>query len=70
MNVRLNSVPAKFAAVVAGMVVSFASFADAPADPTTGIVTTLGTYGTDVGLLASAVLLIFYGKKLVSYLKV
>jgi cytochrome c biogenesis protein CcdA len=39
-------------------------------DPTTGILTTLGTYGTDVGLLAAAVLLIFYGKKLVSYLKV
>lgn len=56
------------------MLAPFAAFAQTAAaastDPTTGIVTTLTTYGTDVGLLATAVLLIFYGKKLVSYLKV
>lgn len=46
------------------------AMADPAADPTAGIVTTLGTYAADVGLLAAAVLLIFYGKKLVSYLRV
>ena len=57
------------AAGVAGALVAGVASAQT-ADPTTGIVTTLGTYATDVGLLAAAVLLIFYGKKLVSYLKV
>ena len=57
----------RFAVGVASVLGTTAAMA---ADPTTDIVTTLGTYGTDVGLLAAAVLLIFYGKKLVSYLKV
>ena len=39
-------------------------------DPSTAIVATLGTYATDVGLIAVAVLTIVYGKKLVGYLKV
>ena len=57
--------------IAAGAVVALASAGPAMADdPTAGIVTTLGTYAVDVGLLAAAVLLIFYGKKLVSYLKV
>ena len=54
---------------VAALAVASPAFAQA-ADPTTSIVATLTTYGTDVGLLAVAVLLIFYGKKLVSFLKV
>jgi hypothetical protein len=55
------------AAVAGSAVVSGMAMAD---DPSAAIVTTLGTYATDVGLLAAAVLTIFYGKKLVSYLKV
>lgn len=68
---KLSSKAGAFAlAVVSLVAVSPAMAQTAPADPTTGIVTTLGTYATDVGLLAAAILLIFYGKKLVSYLKV
>jgi len=49
----------------------FAGAASAQAaDPSTAIVATLGTYLVDVGLLAVAILAIYYGKKLVSYLKV
>jgi hypothetical protein len=66
MKVLFNKGFAK-AAVLGSAVVSGAALAD---DPSTAIVTTLGTYATDVGLLAVAILTIFYGKKLVSYLKV
>ncbi|HEV7121839.1 MAG TPA: hypothetical protein VGN24_00240, partial [Rhodanobacter sp.] len=59
------------AAVLGSVVASgVVSAQTAPSDPSTGIVSTLGTYATDVGLLAAAILAIFYGKKLVSYLKV
>lgn len=58
-------------ALVAGGVAMVAGSGVAMADdPSTAIVTQLGTYATDVGLLAAAVLLIYYGKKLVSYLRV
>jgi len=49
--------------------VSGAAMADA-ADPTSSITTTLATYAVDVATIAAAVLLIVYGKKLVSYLRV
>lgn len=39
-------------------------------DPTSTITTQLATYATDVAAIAAAVLLIVYGKKLVSYLRV
>jgi hypothetical protein len=57
----------KFFAGFAGFATTGLALAD---DPSTSIVTTLGTYATDVGLIAVAVLGIFYGKKLVGYLKV
>lgn len=61
----------KVAAGVAAMGMSVAAFAQTTSsDPTTQITTQLGTYLTDVGAIAAAVLLIVYGKKLVSYLRV
>lgn len=59
----------KFGAAVGGFGLSAAAFADGT-DPTSSILTTLATYATDVGSIAAAVLLIVYGKKLVSYLRV
>ena len=57
--------------VVGVAVMGFAGAASAQAtDPSTALVATLGTYLVDVGLLAVAILAIYYGKKLVSYLKV
>ncbi|WP_266182151.1 hypothetical protein [Dyella humicola] len=56
-------------AVAASAVIGGAAMADA-SDPTSTFVSTLGTYAVDVGLLAVAVLGIYYGKKLVGYLKV
>ena len=63
----------KMKAMAVAMVASFASvsaFAQTSSDPTSTITTQLGTYATDVGLIAAAVLLIVYGKKLVGYLRV
>jgi hypothetical protein len=57
---------------VGAALASAASFAQSSgsSDPTSTIVSQLGTYATDVGLLAVAVLAIVYGKKLVGYLRV
>ena len=59
----------RLAAAAAGLLGTSAAMATG-SDPTTDIVTTLTAYAGDVGLLAAAVLLIYYGKKLVSYLRV
>lgn len=62
----------KFAAGVAAAVMSAGAFAQGSggSDPTSSLASQLGTYATDVGTIAVAVLLIFYGKKVVPYLKV
>jgi type IV secretory pathway VirB2 component (pilin) len=62
----------KVAAVVGSVMLPVAAFAQSSgsSDPTSTISSQLATYLTDVGTLAAAVLLIFYGKKLVSFLKV
>ena len=54
---------------VGALLMSGFAMADAT-DPTSTITTQLATYGTDVATIAAAVLLIVYGKKLVSYLRV
>jgi hypothetical protein len=62
----------KARSIASALALAFASvpaFADGT-DPTSSITTTLATYATDVGTIAAAVLLIVYGKKLVSYLRV
>lgn len=62
----------KWAAGAGSMVMSVAVFAQGTGstDPTTSILAQLATYLADVASIASAVLLIVYGKKLVGYLKV
>lgn len=71
IKARIAGMGSKLAAGVAVSMVSAASFAQTSGnDPTSTLVSTLGTYATDVGLLAVAILTIAYGKKLVGYLKV
>jgi hypothetical protein len=63
----------QMAVAVGGALASAGAFAQTgggSSDPTPSIVSQLGTYATDVGLLAVAVLAIVYGKKLVGYLRV
>ena len=63
----------KLAVGMGAMAVSVASFAQTSgsgSDPTAQITSQLGTYLTDVGSIVTAVLLIVYGKKLLSYLRV
>jgi hypothetical protein len=62
----------KWVAGAVAVVASVGAFAQGSgsSDPTSSIVSTLGTYATDVATLAAAILLIFYGKQLVAYLKV
>jgi hypothetical protein len=62
----------KWAAGASSMFLSVAVFAQGSGstDPTAGIVAQLTTYLADVASIATAVLLIVYGKKLVGYLKV
>ena len=74
-NIALKYGP-KIRRTVAGFVlfgtsaVVFAQTSGGSTDPTTSILAQLATYLADVASIASAVLLIVYGKKLVGYLKV
>lgn len=65
----LKRVKGVLVAVALSPVAAFAQ-SSGSSDPTSTIASQLATYATDVGTLAAAVLLIFYGKKLVSFLKV
>jgi hypothetical protein len=62
----------KWAAGASSMFLSVAVFAQGSGstDPTTTIVAQITTYTADVATIAAAVLLLFYGKRLVGYLKV
>lgn len=54
-----------------GFLVAGAAFAQtSSSDPTSTITTTLGTYGPDIAAIVSAMLILFYGKKLYTLLKV